>query len=106
MPAFRQTGNLIIGGTSFAIEAPVINFTEGPRWDATSVLCKATKTEPRAASKCTLAPNGGHFPYEPPKGYTTPYTSRYSTRPALRTTKWKGGMDAPYEAVKSVIKKF
>src|SRR5215211_3221605 len=105
MPAFRQNGNLIIGGTSFNIDAPVINFNEGPRWDATSLLCKGTKTEPNAASRCTLSPKGGHFPYAPPPGYQQ-YTARFSTRPALRTDKWKGGMDAPYEAVKSVIKKF
>jgi N-acetylmuramoyl-L-alanine amidase len=105
MPDRRANGNLIIGGTRFNINVPIINWTEYPYWDATSELCKPTKTEPNAPSRCTLSPNGGHIPYQMPKGYSE-YTRRYFTRPALRSTKWKNGMDAPYEAVKSVIKKF
>ena len=97
----RPQGNLIIGGQVFQIDAPVVNWHENG-WDATSELCLPTKDN--TVAKCTPAGPGKMVPYgKLPFGA---YTRRYSTRPALRNSKWNGGMNAPYEAAKNVIKKF
>src|SRR5262245_48308203 len=96
----RPSGRLIIGGQVFNIDAPIVNWTEGPGWDASSEYCKPTVTLP--APGCTPA-GMGEIPYgKLPK----PYTRRYATRPALRTPQWHDGMTAPYDAVKNVIKQF
>lgn len=96
---WKPSGNLIIANQTFKIDAPVINWLEGPRWDATSQLCKATLTDP--SPPCTYS-NGANVPYgKLPLG---PYTQRYATRPALR--QYGGGFNAPLDAVKAVIKKF
>ncbi|HWU86991.1 MAG TPA: N-acetylmuramoyl-L-alanine amidase [Kofleriaceae bacterium] len=103
MSIIRPSGNVIIGGKAFATDARIVNFRDYPYWDATSTRCKGTDTEPNPP--CQPAPDGGQYPYGPPPGYSA-YTQRYSTRPALRRSDWKNGMDAPYEAVKAVIKQF
>jgi N-acetylmuramoyl-L-alanine amidase len=95
----RPRGNLIIGGQVFNVDAPVVNWRENG-WDATSVYCLPTKTE--AAPVCPPG-EGGQQPHGPP---AVPYTKRYSTRPNLRTSKWNGGMNPSYEAVKATIKQF
>ena len=102
MGKHRPSGKLIIGGQLFDTDAPIVNFREGPRWDATSLYCIPTQTEPGAVNRCVPG-KGGHQPYGPP---VVGYTKRYSTRPALRQDKWKMGENAPYDAVKSVIKQF
>jgi N-acetylmuramoyl-L-alanine amidase len=102
MGIHRPSNKVIIGGTAFDTDAPIVNFREGPRWDATSVYCIPTATEPGAISRCKAGPDG-HHPYGPPP---ISYTRRYSTRPALRQSKWRGGENAPYDAVKGVIKQF
>ena len=97
----RPQGNLIIGGQVFQIDAPVVNWHENG-WDATSELCLPTKDN--TVAKCTPAGPGKMVPYgKLPFGA---YTRRYSTRPALRNSKWNNGMNAPYDAAKNVIKKF
>ena len=98
----RPSGKLIIGGTSFDTDAPIVNWREGPKWDATSTYCIPTKTEQGALSRCHTVADGMR-PYGPPE---VPYTRRYSTRPQLRQSKWKNGEAAPYDAVKNVIKQF
>jgi N-acetylmuramoyl-L-alanine amidase len=89
----RPSGNLIIAGQTFRIDAPVINFREPPYWDATREYCIPTATDPRPACKPGGVPYGN---------LPTPYTKRYSTRPMLR----RYGNNPPIEAVKSVIKQF
>ncbi len=103
MPFIRPSGNLIIGGRAFPTDARIVNFLDPPYWNATSEKCMSLDRNPHP--RCERAPNGGHFPYGPPEGYSK-YTQRYSTRPALRRKDWNMGMNAPYEAVKSIIKQF
>src|SRR5262245_47935750 len=89
----RPSGNLIIAGQNFKIDAPVINFREPPFWDATREVCQPTATDPSPPCKPGGVPYGNL-----PK----PYTKRYSLRPMLR----RYGMNPPLEAVKSAIKQF
>ncbi|MBA3821669.1 MAG: N-acetylmuramoyl-L-alanine amidase [Deltaproteobacteria bacterium] len=98
--SFRPSGKLIIGGQVFQTDAPIVNWREGPKWDATSQYCIPTATERSPACKIS---SSGHVPYG---NLPVPYTRRYSTRPPLRTSKWNNGENAPYDAVKSVIKQF
>lgn len=102
MGIHRPSGKLIIGGQAFDTDAPIVNFREGGRWDATSLYCIPTQTEPGAISRCVVG-KGGHQPYGPP---VVQYTKRYSTRAPLRQSKWKMGESAPYEAAKTTIKQF
>ncbi|HEY0192654.1 MAG TPA: hypothetical protein VGC42_16155, partial [Kofleriaceae bacterium] len=96
----RQNGNVIIGGQTFNINAPVVNWTENG-WDATKEYCIPTKTDGKPP--CGVAGPGRQYPTGP---LPVPYTQRYSTRPSLRTSKWNMGMNPSYEAVKGVIKQF
>ena len=88
----KPSGNLIIAGQVFHIDAPVINFREPPYWDSTKEYCMPTETDPHPACKAGVP--YGKLP--------TPYTKRYSTRPMLR----RYGGNPPIDAVKSVIKQF
>jgi len=103
MPPIVPSGKLIIGDRVFQTDAPVVNYTEYPYWDATSTRCQPNSWNP--APRCESAPDGGQYPHGPPPGYPK-YTQRYSTRPALRRKDWGMGMNAPYDAVKAVIKQF
>src|ERR1041385_8435935 len=90
----RPSGNLIIAGQVFHIDAPVVNWREPPYWDATREVCQPTATDP--SPPCLP----GGVPYgKLPMG---PYTKRYSLRPMLRHF----GMNPPLEAVKSAIRQF
>ena len=51
----KSSGNLIIGGEVFNINAPLVNWHEGPKWDATSEYCIPTNTE-RALRYCLEHP--------------------------------------------------
>lgn len=102
MSIIRPSGNVIIGGKAFATDARIVNYREYPFWDATSERCQRTS---RGTPQCETAPSGAQYPHGPPAGYSR-YTQRYSTRPALRRKDWDGGKNAPYDAVKSVIKQF
>nr|HEX4312792.1 N-acetylmuramoyl-L-alanine amidase [Kofleriaceae bacterium] len=100
MTTYRPSGELILAGQRFPTDAPIVNFTEGPRWDATSELCVPTLTDP--APPCTVDARGKHVPYgKLPFG---PYTQRYSTRPALRG--YGNGFTAPLAAVQQAITQF
>lgn len=110
MGKYRPSGNLIIGGQLFPTDAPIVNFREGPKWDSTSELCIPTDTDPNP-----WAPNSEGYPgcsTGAPQipyalvGKPNAYTKRYTTRAALRTRQWNGGMNAPYDAIKNVIKQF
>jgi hypothetical protein len=90
--AIRPSGNLIIAGQVFHIDAPVVNWREPPYWDATKETCIPTTTDPNPA--CVGGVPYGKLP--------APYTKRYSLRPTLR----RYGMNPPLDAVKSVIKQF
>src|SRR5580693_6215571 len=91
----RTSGELIIGGQHFRIDAPVINWTEHPYWNALLEFGIDTATDPTGRSRCV-----GGVPYgKLPLG---PYTKRYSLRPRLR----QYGLNPPYEAVKASIKQF
>ncbi|MBA3538667.1 MAG: N-acetylmuramoyl-L-alanine amidase [Deltaproteobacteria bacterium] len=69
-------------------------------WDATSKYCQPTETEARPDCKPAA---DGQVPYGSlPLG---PYTSRLSTRPALRSY-YANGKTPPLDAVKAVIKQF
>lgn len=100
---YRPSGNLIIGGRSFPTDAPIVNWMEGPKWNAHLEFCQSTPSNERPV--CPAGPNQNtQFPFSlkvPRKG-----TKRYWTRSALRNSKWKNGEDAPYEAVKSVVNQF
>jgi len=101
----RPSGTLIIAGQPHHIDAPVVNWTEAPHWDATLQVCVKTITDPDPFSRCTVVTSktGGyaHVPYGVlPNGA---YTQRYAIRPALASY---GGRMPPYEAVKACIKKF
>ncbi len=89
----RTSGNLIIAGQYFHIDAPVINFREPPYWDSTREFCMPTATDPNPICKPGGVPYG-NLPH--------PYTKRYSTRAPLR----RYGMNPPLDAVKSVIRQF
>jgi hypothetical protein len=99
MRKYKPSGDLYIAGQRIHIDAPVVNFTEGPRWDATSLYCQPTETEARPA--CLPPPPGkqGNTPWG---NLPKPYTQRYMTRPALR----RYGNNPPMEAVKAVIRQF
>jgi N-acetylmuramoyl-L-alanine amidase len=91
----RTSGDLIIGGQRFRVDAPIINWTEGPRWDATLELGVNTATDRDGFARCV-----GGVPYgKLPLG---PYTKRYSLRPRLR----QYGVHPPYDAVKASIRQF
>lgn len=96
MRTYRPSGELIVANKRFKIDAPVVNFEEGPLWNAKSIYCIPTETE-NPLGKCQTAPNGGHYPYAGPK-----ITQRYSTRPALR----RYGDNPPIEAVQAVVRQF
>src|SRR4029079_3559127 len=97
----RPRGNLIIGGQTFNVDAPVVNWHENG-WDATSERCIPTKTDPAPA--CQAAAGGKQFPYGK---MPVPYTQRYSTRPHLRSlAQSNGGLTATYEQVKAAVKQF
>lgn len=98
MGKYKPSGDLYIAGQRIHIDAPVVNFTEGPRWDATSLFCQPTETDPRPP--CTQMPGKtGHVPYGK---LPAPYVQRYTTRPALR----RYGTNPPMDAVKAVIRQF
>ncbi len=97
MAIYTPSGNLIIANQTFHIEAPVINWTEPPFWDATKEVCLSTETERTPPCK------PGGVPYGVlPNGA---YTKRYAARPALRNY-YSNGKSPPLDAVKSVIKQF
>ena len=95
----RPSGNLIIAGKTFPVDAPIVNWREPPYWDATSTYCKTTVTDPSPACKPPPPGQAGQTPYG---NLPQPYTQRYALRPALR----RYGMNPPLDAVKSVIKQF
>jgi N-acetylmuramoyl-L-alanine amidase len=88
----KPSGNLIIAGQVFHVDAPVVNWREPPYWDATREFCMPTVTDPAPACKAGV-------PYGP---LPMPYTKRYALRPALRHY----GMNPPLDAVKAVVKQF
>ena len=96
MGKYRTSGNLIIANQTFHIDAPIVNFTEPPYWNATQTICIPTENDPAPA--CTPG-TGGMVPYGK---LPVPYTQRYTSRPALR----RYGANPPLEAVKSAIRQF
>jgi N-acetylmuramoyl-L-alanine amidase len=103
MGKYRPSGRLIIGGTEFQTDAPIVNFREGPGWDATKETCIVTDTDPNPFAKGSrqVAP-GKWTPYEAKHSFT----QRFQTRKALRQSKWNNGLGAPYDAAKQVIRQF
>ena len=104
MGRYKPSGVLIIGGKPFKTDAPIVNWQEGPRWDATSINCQITDTDPSVfnpGSKNYCKPfDGGGAPYgKMPMG---PYVRRYAYRPRLAHFK----EHPPYDAVKASIKQF
>ena len=111
MGKWQPSGNLIIGGKVFKTEAPIVNYTEGPKWDATKEHCFVTETEPNpyAPDKCLPSGEPGkYFPYGKNKAWDQlgkKLTIRSSTRAPLRRLPG-GGKTPRYEDVKGVIKQF
>ena len=95
MGKYTPSGRVIIGGTEFQTDAPIVNFREGPRWDATIPTCIPTETDP-------APPCAGGVPYQT---LAPGFTMRFQPRRALRE-KWNNGLHAPYDAAKQVIRKF
>ncbi len=92
------TGEVILAGQTFKVDAPVISHKQFPFWDATAEYCFNTETS--RASQCLPAGPGKQFPYGK---LPRPYTRRYSTRPALRAyrTGWP-----PLAAAQAAITQF
>lgn len=89
-------GNLIIGGQSFNVDAPVVNWHENG-WDATSPFCIATQND--TGAQCRAAP-GGQEPYAvPPQPPGKPYLRRFAYRPGI-------GERLSYQSVKQTVKQF
>jgi N-acetyl-anhydromuramyl-L-alanine amidase AmpD len=93
---YRPSGDLIVAGQTFRVDAPIINFREPPFWDATREYCVSTTTE--SSPRCL--PGGvpyGHLP--------VPYARRYGFRPALRSF-YDDRRAPPLDIVKAVIRQF
>ncbi|MBA2540356.1 MAG: N-acetylmuramoyl-L-alanine amidase [Deltaproteobacteria bacterium] len=106
MGKHRPSGKLIIGGQAFDTDAPIVNFREGPRWDATQETLIPTETDPNpfAQPGAHQAAPGKWTAYD--ADHKNPnFTARCQGRPALRH-KWNNGMNAPYESAKQVIRQF
>ena len=104
MGKYRTSGRLIIGGQEFQTDAPIVNFREGPRWDATLETCIATETDPNPFALCKMQAPGKYSPYDGDGGRTA--TVRYQPRHSLRQKQWNNGLNAPYDAAKQVIRQF
>ncbi len=89
----RPSGNLIIAGQTFHVDAPVVNWRDPPYWDATREVCQPTATD--TSPRCVGGVPYGNLP-------AGPYTRRYAYRPQLARYKDR----PPLDAVKSVIKQF
>ncbi len=102
MGKWRPSGKLIIGGTAFDTDAPIVNFREGPGWDGTKEVVIPTQTDPNPFAKAKeLSP--GHWTPYPESGHN--FSRRYQSRPALRSYDQKHEI-APYSAAKQVIRQF
>ncbi len=106
MGKYRPSGKVVIGGQFFDTDAPIVNFTEGPRWDATSETLKITETDPNPfgnpGAKMVSATQWTAYDADHKSGT---FTKRCQGRPALRH-KWNNGLNAPYDAAKQVIRQF
>ncbi|MEO8699816.1 MAG: peptidoglycan recognition family protein, partial [Kofleriaceae bacterium] len=106
------SGKVIIGGTAFDTDAPIVNFLEGPKWDARIETCIATETDPNPflpASDhqgCKIVDGTHAYAYQGDNGQR--FTVRHQPRPALRNgpKEWLGGHKVPYDSAKQVIKQF
>ena len=96
MGKYRPSGNLIIANQTFKTDAPIVTFMDPPYWNATSHNCFVTENDPRPL--CTPGKDG-QVPYGK---LPSPYTQRYTSRPALR----RYGATPPLDAVKAVIRQF
>src|SRR5687768_6500670 len=98
MGKHRPSGKLIIGGTAFDTDAPIVNFREGPKWDATQETLMVTETDPNPfahAGAIQVAP-GKWTAYD--ADHKNPnFTARCQPRHSLNQSKWKNGWAAPYE---------
>ncbi len=106
MGKYRPSGQVIIGGTAFDTDAPIVNFREGPRWDATSHSLIPTETDPNPFARpgAKMVGPGQWTAYEADHKNPT-FTARCQGRPALRHD-WNKGMNAPYDKAKQVIRQF
>ena len=96
----RPSGELIIAGQRFTIDAPIVNFTEGPNWDATPELCQPTATDPAPRCTSTRAPASTCRTASCRSART-----RSATRCAPRLRALRQWLP-PLEAVKAAIKQF
>jgi len=96
----RPKGNLIIGGQTFNVDAPIVNWRENG-WDATSPYCIPTKND--SAPACRPVPGAGQEPYSvPPQPPGKPYLRRFAYRPGLVSQ----GMNPSYSSIKAMVKQF
>ena len=86
----KISGDLIIGGQRFHVNAPVSNWYDSG-WDATSERCIPTRTDPSPTG--TMTADGKQTPS------AVTYTARYAKRPSLH------GVLTP-QAVRAAIKQF
>jgi len=106
MGKWRPSGQVIIGGQAFDTDAPIVNFREGPKWDATSEMLFATLTDPNPfAHPGAVRVSATQWTAYDADHKSSTFTKRCQGRPALRH-KWNFGMTAPYEAAKQVIRQF
>jgi len=96
----RPRGNLIIGGQTFNVDAPIVNWRENG-WDATSPYCIPTKND--SAPACRPVPGAGQEPFSvPPQPPGKPYLRRFAYRPGLVSQ----GMNPSYSSIKAMVKQF
>lgn len=106
MGKWRPSGQVIIGGTAFDTDAPIVNFREGPLWNATSESLIPTETDPNPfAHPGAIRVSATQWTAYDADHKSSTFTKRCQGRPALRH-KWNNGMNAPYDAAKQVIRQF
>jgi N-acetylmuramoyl-L-alanine amidase len=81
MGKWRPSGELYIGGKRFKTDAPIVNFTEGPKWDATQPACIPTENDPQPFLRCKNVGPGQWAPYQGDGGRM--YSARYQMRPKV-----------------------
>jgi hypothetical protein len=106
---WTPSGKVIIGGTAFQTDAPIVNFREGPKWDATSESLFVTETDPNPFAHpgaILVAPNKW-VAYEADHKSST-FTARCQPRPEFRNgpSSWRGGWNVPYDVAKKAIRQF
>src|SRR5512138_2032559 len=96
MGKWKASGEVIIGGIRFQTDAKVVNFTEGPKWNATVESCIATDNDATPFARCKDLGGGKWAPFQGDGGRM--FARRYQVRPKVQ--------DRSYKTAKQVIRQF